>query len=100
MRTIAIAAVLFLLGLSAGSGGAAQRSSSATRTSGGFGEVDSISCAATGECAAGGYYLDGRGHGRAFVVSQTNGSWGAAREVPGTAGFNSVFGADVDSISC
>ena len=51
--------------------------------------VNSISCAAAGECAAGGYYTDRRGNVQAFVVSETNGSWGKAIEVPGTATLNS-----------
>jgi hypothetical protein len=51
--------------------------------------VNSVSCSAAGECVAGGYYDDtvsggnrssSRGH--AFVVSETNGSWGDVTLVP------------------
>src|SRR5207244_3830750 len=84
MRVIAIAAGLFLLASSAGCGSAggapATGSVSATLNSHGYGSVNSISCTAAGECAAGGYYLSGGR--RAFVVSETNGSWGKPIEVP------------------
>ena len=72
----------------------------ATLNSGGFAEVFSLSCAAAGDCAAGGFYKDGSGHDQAFVVSETNGSWGDAIEVPGTATLNSGGDARVFSISC
>jgi len=72
----------------------------ATLSSGGGAEVDSVSCAAVGECTAGGTYTDGAGDSQAFVVSETNGSWGDAIEVPGTAILNSGGIGGVDSISC
>ena len=51
--------------------------------------VLSVSCAAAGDCVAGGYYVDGLSYRRqAFVVGETNGSWGKAIEVPGTAALN------------
>ena len=34
------------------------------------------------------------------MVSETNGSWGDAVEVPGTAALNSGGNASVDSVSC
>ena len=75
----------------------------ATLNTGGDAEVDSISCAAAGECAAGGFYDHGHsvdGSFQAFVVSETNGSWGNAVKVPGTATLNTGRNAEVDSISC
>ena len=51
--------------------------------------MNSVSCGAAGDCAAGGYYKDGSGHSQAFVVSETNGVWGHAVKVPGTAALNS-----------
>ena len=64
--------------------------------------VDSISCAAPGECAAGGYYYDREDNLRDFVVSETNGSWGDAMQVPGTAAHPRYSGPDaaVLSVSC
>ena len=55
---------------------------------GGFAAVTSVSCATAGNCSAGGTYADGAGHGQAFVVTQTNGTWGKAKQVPGTATLN------------
>jgi hypothetical protein len=70
--------------------------------SGGYAEANSVSCAAAGDCVAGGYYTgappDYRSH--AFVVTETNGSWGAAIEVPGTAALNTGGEARVDAVSC
>ena len=62
--------------------------------------VYSVSCAAAGDCAAGGFYTDGSGNGQAFVVSETNGSWGNAIEVPGAAALNTGGYANVYSVSC
>jgi len=67
---------------------------------GGNAELNSVSCGAAGNCGAGGFYQDGAGHLQAFVASQANGTWHAARRVPGVAalspGGNSVLG----SVSC
>src|SRR6185312_15231011 len=71
----------------------------ATLNTGGNAWVSSISCPAAGSCAAGGYYTDDDGYFQAFVVNKTNGSWGTAVEVPGTATLN-TGGAGLDSISC
>ena len=63
--------------------------------------VTSVSCGAAGDCASGGYYYtDGGDHKQAFVVSETNGTWGNAIEVPGTAALNSFGKAGVTSVSC
>ena len=51
-------------------------------------EITSVSCASAGNCSAGGSYTDSSGHIQAFVVSQTNGTWRTAIEVPGTAALN------------
>ena len=73
----------------------------AALNSGGQAEVFSVSCGAAGDCAAGGWYADGSGHFQAWVVNETNGTWGNAKEVPGTAALNSggSFG-EVSSVSC
>ena len=64
--------------------------------------VNAVSCATAGNCAAGGYYnySDQGGYRQAFVVSEKNGVWGAAIEVPGTAALNSGGDAQVNSVSC
>lgn len=62
--------------------------------------IASMSCPAAGECSAGGYYTDGSGHRQAFVVDETNGVWGTALEVPGTATLNAGGRAAVTQVSC
>src|SRR5579862_4674672 len=73
---------------------------SAALNSGGNAEAESVSCAAAGDCAAGGYYKDGSAHYQAFVVNETHGRWGTAVEVPGSATLNSGGDARVESVSC
>jgi len=73
---------------------------------GGGAEVSSVSCAAPGDCSAGGLYADGStpgiGGGRqhAFVVTERNGRWGKAIEVPGSRALSRGGGAEVSSVSC
>jgi hypothetical protein len=70
----------------------------------GSAEVNSVSCGSAGNCAAGGSYLDRHGRSQGFVVSETNGRWGQAIEVPGLAALNigkdGRPGAAVTSVSC
>jgi cytochrome c551/c552 len=65
---------------------------------GGEAGVNSVSCSSAGTCSAGGLYR-GAHHSQAFVVSETNGTWGTAEKVPGTAALNKK-GAAVNSVSC
>jgi len=67
---------------------------------GGNAAIFSVSCPSAGNCAAGGDYKDGAGHTQAFVVSETNGAWGRAMEVPGSGILNAGGDADVGSVSC
>jgi hypothetical protein len=67
---------------------------------GGFAGVSSVSCSSAGNCAAGGFYTDGFGHGQVFVVSQRNGRWGKAVEVPGSGALNAGGSAAIRSVSC
>jgi hypothetical protein len=67
---------------------------------GGHAQVYSVSCATAGDCAAGGFYIDGAGHDQAFVASEVNGTWLTARKVPGTAALNSGGNALISSVSC
>jgi hypothetical protein len=64
------------------------------------GAVNSVFCVKAGSCAAGGSYVDGSGHGQAFVVSERNGVWRDAIEVRGTAELNLGGGARVWSVYC
>jgi hypothetical protein len=72
----------------------------ATLNQTGNAEVNSVSCASAGNCSAGGYYKDGSWHYQAFVVSEVNGTWRTATEVPGTAALNVHGDASVISVSC
>jgi hypothetical protein len=53
-----------------------------------FGTVTSVSCSLAGNCGAGGWYTDSADHGQAFGVSEVNGTWHNAIEVPGIAPLN------------
>ena len=59
-----------------------------------------MSCPSAGNCAAGGFYSDGSGHNQAFVVSERNGRWGKAIQVPGSGGLNVGGDAESLSVSC
>jgi hypothetical protein len=73
---------------------------SGTLNTGGNAGVISISCTSTGNCSAGGNYIDGSGHLQAFVADESAGTWGSAVEVPGTAALNVGGTATVNSVSC
>jgi hypothetical protein len=73
---------------------------SATLNANGNASILSVSCASAGNCAAGGFYLDGSGKFQAFVVNQVNGTWHKAIEVPGTATLNADGNASTQSVSC
>ena len=67
---------------------------------GGNAGTNSISCSSSGNCSAGGSYYDGSALSQAFVVNETNGTWGNAVEVPGSAALNVGGFAQVLSVSC
>jgi hypothetical protein len=71
-----------------------------TLNKGGHASINEVSCASAGNCAAGGYYRDGQGHGQGFVAVERNGVWRKAIEVPGLAALNQGAGARVTSVSC
>src|SRR5215467_7417872 len=73
----------------------------AALNAGGFAKIRSVSCAAAGSCAAGGFYTTGseHPHRQAFVVSEAGGRWRRAIEVPGLAALK-VGSAATLSVSC
>jgi hypothetical protein len=78
---------------------------SGTLNQGGLAGITSVSCASAGDCSAGGFYTDASANQQALVAGETNGIWGSAEEVPGTAALNqgSKIGqgrAAVKSVSC
>ena len=72
----------------------------ATLNKGGNAEVNSVSCARPGICAAGGFYRDADRHRQGFVAVEKNGRWRPAIEVPGLATLNKGGNAEVNSVSC
>jgi len=66
-------------------------------------EVQSVSCASAGNCAAGGYYYDRPdhpGHHTWFVAVERNGRWGTAIQIPGLKALNKrTDGADLSTLS-
>jgi hypothetical protein len=71
----------------------------AALNAGGNAGTNSISCSSSGNCSAGGSYYDGSALSQAFVVNETNGTWGNAVEVPGSAALNVGGFAQVLSVS-
>jgi hypothetical protein len=61
--------------------------------------VLALSCSSTGNCSAGGTYLSRQGGQQAFVVSEQNGTWGPAIEVPGLDSLNAGV-AQISEVSC
>ena len=62
--------------------------------------LNSVSCVSAGNCSAGGSYFSSSPGVQAFVVSQANGTWHKAIEVPGTAVLNKGVQAHILSVSC
>jgi hypothetical protein len=63
-------------------------------------QVASVSCSSAGNCSAGGDYLTTAPAGEAFVVKQTDGTWGTAKGVPGLGTLNTGGEAQLLSLSC
>jgi hypothetical protein len=91
------------MGIAAAAGGtwgtAALVPGSVALNKGGLANLNSISCAAPGDCAAAGSYADSSHDNQAFVADEHSGRWRTAREVPGTAALNK-FSANAMSVSC
>src|SRR5215467_6140661 len=82
---------------SGGTWGPAKTVAAALNTGGGA-EINSLSCGSAGNCSAGGDYTDSSGLNQAFVVTETNGTWGRAKEV--AAALNTDGVAAINSVSC
>ena len=69
---------------------------------GDFGEVYSVSCPSAGNCAATGYYgsVAQSSNTEPFVISERNGAWGTAIEVPGIADLSAGEFSRANWISC
>jgi len=81
-------------------GNAVEVPGTAALNAGGTAATAAISCPSDGGCSAGGAYTDATGTTQAFVVNESNGVWGTALEIPGTASLNTGGQAAVTSLSC
>lgn len=63
-------------------------------------QVNVVSCPSAGNCSAGGYYTDAHFKTQAFVVDESGGKWGTAKEVAGSGKLNAGGYAQVASLSC
>ena len=59
-----------------------------------------VSCPATGYCAAVGVHNGLNGTGEVFVISERNGVWGTPQPIPGLAALDVGHGASVGGLSC
>jgi hypothetical protein len=72
-----------------------------TLNAGDRGFVNSVSCRASGACAAGGSYEDGSGKTHLFLVRERRGHWDTAVQVPGMATLNKRdYTTELESLSC
>jgi hypothetical protein len=63
-----------------------------------FSDLQSVSCASPGNCAALGFYTDAGGTGQVFTTDEVNGTWGSAAKLPGQAN-QGVFSPQ-SSVAC
>jgi hypothetical protein len=62
--------------------------------------VNSVACPSAGNCTAIGAFADAKGISQAFVVDDTNHTWGSASEIPGVQALNNNAGATLTELSC
>src|SRR5215470_10682915 len=87
----------FVVSATNGTWGPAKQVAAALNT-GRAARIESVSCGSAGNCSAGGFYAEVSQQEQAFVVGETNGTWGTATEV--AAALNVGGGARIDSVSC
>jgi len=61
---------------------------------------DYLACSAPGDCTVTGYYTGSGRHQQSYVIEESNGTWGQAAQVPGTAALNVGGDAETVGISC
>jgi Bacterial Ig-like domain (group 3) len=81
-------------------GPAVQVPGSAALDKGGFAQLNSVSCPTAGNCSAGGSYAASKTSTEPFVVTERNGTWGKAIEVPGSTTLNTGNDMSVTAVSC
>ena len=63
-----------------------------------FSDLQSVSCASPGNCAAFGFYTDASGNGQVLTTDEVNGTWGSAARLPGPS--NQGIFSPQSSVSC
>lgn len=63
-------------------------------------EITALSCPASGQCTAAGYYTDVNDNQQVFVVRQVAGRWGPAQALVGLGSLNTKGNATVNGLSC
>jgi hypothetical protein len=102
----AVVALAALVGSPAGATGATwssatELSGTAQLNTGGYAQVSSVSCPASGSCGAVGGFSATPSITEAFVTSESNGQWGTAEQLPGFAALNAGGGLGATmAISC
>src|SRR5262249_59782387 len=73
---------------------------SAAVNKGDYARITSVSCGSAGNCSAGGSYMDSSSLSAPLVVSEVNGTWQNAIEVPGMTTLTQRIFGTVTSVSC
>ena len=81
-------------------GAAAEVPGSAALNKGGFADLSSVSCPTAGNCTAGGIYAPTSTTSQPLVVTESNGTWGKASTVPGSAALDTGKDMGVTAVSC
>jgi hypothetical protein len=63
-----------------------------------FSDLQSVSCASPGNCAALGFYTDASGNGQELTTDEVNGTWGSAAKLPGQS--NQGIFSPQSTVSC
>jgi hypothetical protein len=72
----------------------------ATLATGGYASIGAMSCMSPGNCTAMGNYNDTASFQYPFVVSEVNGTWGDAQQIPGMTALNPQGAGAGYSLSC
>lgn len=73
---------------------------SAALNKGNFAQLNTVSCPTANNCSAGGAYAISGSGNEPLMVTETNGKWGPAIELPGAATLNTGKNMSVTQMSC
>jgi hypothetical protein len=72
----------------------------AALNAGGAAAIYTVSCTDATSCTGVGNYTDESGNQQAFVVDETDGTWGSAQEAPGSGALNAGGLANLNDVDC